>query len=281
MSKNFSIIEEMVGIGERALSVKEISQIVANKHILDRYICLYPSELYSMILMSLTHRTYQEGEAKVLWENILLHRTNLNDVLNRDVGISVATIDYLANIKGILEEPKIIEHRKSKVVAKIATTDELTSLFVRDVFDVTLEREIERAKREDQVLSLAMIDIDDFKQVNDRFGHLVGDKVLAKVGDVISSVVRDMDLASRYGGEEIAVIMPNSDLQQAQKICQRIIVAIKDVHFDIALKVTVSIGLAKLNQAINSADDLIESADSALYKAKSKGKDQVVISENH
>ena len=277
MSPRYSIIEEVIEVEEHAFSLREIGQMAQDESIISRYEKNYANELYSMILMSLTHKTYDEVEARNLWRSILKHKNNLNELLNRDVGISVATLDYLTNIKKYLDDPKIIEDTKSKVVTKLATTDDLTGLYVREVFDVTLAREIERTKRNDQPLSLALIDIDDFKLVNDRYGHLEGDEVLSKIGHSINELTREMDLPARYGGEEIAIIMPNTPIANAKDICERVRRRVHELKFDSGVVVSISIGLCIFNDNLEAAEQFVLQADSALYKAKELGKNVVCV----
>ena len=121
-----------------------------------------------------------------------------------------------------------------------------------------------------------MIDIDDFKQVNDQYGHQKGDDVLSKIGQCINEIVREMDLAARYGGEELAIILPNSDIEKAYKIGERVRVAIEKLKFD-GFSVTVSIGVGGTDRKTkNTPEALIKKADVALYRAKDKGKNRTV-----
>jgi diguanylate cyclase (GGDEF)-like protein len=229
--------------------------------------------------MSLTHKSYNEAEAIILWEKIINHQATISQQLNRDVGVSVATLDYLSNIQQTLSEPKIIEEDKSIFISHVATTDKLTQLYLRDVFDVMLKKEVDIANRKAVSLCLLMIDIDDFKVINDTYGHLVGDEVLIKIGSCINKSVREMDLAARYGGEELAVIMPNTETSQAIKIADRICINIENLVFD-GFNITASIGISTVNKMINSPKSLISSADSALYTAKNEGKNRVRLAKN-
>jgi diguanylate cyclase (GGDEF)-like protein len=182
--------------------------------------------------------------------------------------------------KNTLSEPKIIEEDKSTFITDATTKDELTELYLREVFEVVLRKETDKANRNKTPLCLLMIDIDDFKKINDTYGHLKGDEVLNKFGKTINGSIREMDLAARYGGEEIAVIMPSVDMVQAYKAAQRIRKTIEKVHFE-DFFVTVSIGVSQTNQHIDTPEKLIHAADEALYKAKKKGKNQVILSHNN
>jgi diguanylate cyclase (GGDEF)-like protein len=189
----------------------------------------------------------------------------------------VSCLDYLTNVENILSDATIIEEGKSEYIITSNLVDELTSLFIRGVFDVIIMKEFDYSKRLGIPLSLLLIDIDDFKKVNDQYGHQKGDEVLSKIGAVIHKSVRSMDIACRYGGEEFAVIMPNTESKSATLIAERIRNNIELHDFDIFF-VTVSIGISSLYDDISSLTDFIFKADEALYKAKALGKNKVVIS---
>ncbi len=180
----------------------------------------------------------------MLWKGIVHHMKHLYDSLGRHVGISVTALDFLLNVRHELSAPKIIESDKSEFITGSATNDELTGLYLREVFDVVLHKQIEKAKRTRSFVSLLMIDIDDFKQINDTYGHQQGDRVLEKLGDMIRSLVRKMDLPARYGGEEIAVVMPEISIKQAVDVAERIRAKIEALVFD-DFSITVSVGVGQ------------------------------------
>ncbi len=268
-------LEDIVEFDDRTLSLEDIESIANDEKIRENYENRYKNRLYSTILLSLTHESFQEDESKSLWYEILSHMRQLEHILGRRVGLSVASLDYLTNIKNALSEPKIIEENKSIFIAGATTKDELTGLYLREVLDVVLKKEIEEANRKNTSVCLLMIDIDDFKKINDQYGHLKGDEVLSKIGTTINDSVREMDLAVRYGGEEMAILMPRIDLDQAFKAAQRIRKAIEQIQFK-DFFVTVSIGLSQTSRQIDSPDRLIHAADEALYNAKNKGKNRVI-----
>jgi diguanylate cyclase (GGDEF)-like protein len=229
-----------------------------------------------MVLSSITNKKYKNNKiSKKLFNNIHKHYNNLNTTLKRDVGIIVASLDYLTNILDNLDEPKIIEEKKSKMLSEMATMDELTELYLRDIFDVILSKEINESKRNDKIVSLMIIDIDDFKKVNDEHGHQKGDEVLKCIGQLLNDNVREMDTAARYGGEELVIIMPNTTLKQAYRIADRIRADISKLEFD-SFSIKVSIGVSQTDENINSTKKLIKTADEALYEAKNSGKNKVV-----
>jgi diguanylate cyclase len=124
-------------------------------------------------------------------------------------------------------------------------------------------------------ISLAMIDIDDFKEINDRYGHQQGDKVLTSVGAIIRDNVRKMDTAARYGGEELVILMPNTSATTASEVAERIRRDIENMRVS-QISITVSIGVSDTRSIGTNIDELVKKADQALYQAKRAGKNQVI-----
>lgn len=267
-------IHDIIQVEDHAFNIENIECIAEDAGIRNYYEKRYRGCLYSSILMSLTHESFSEDEALALWEEIVSHMKTLNQALGRNVGISVASMDYLSNIKDELAGPKIIEESKSTFVAEATTRDELTGLYVREVFQTVLKKETAEAERNGKSFCLLLMDIDDFKDVNDQYGHQRGDEVLQKIGEMINSSIREMDLGARYGGEELVVVMPDTDIERALEIAERIRAAIQALPFE-AFTVTVSIGVCQYSRHANTADQLIQSVDKALYRAKKHGKNQV------
>ena len=176
---------------------------------------------------------------------------------------------------------------KSKAYSKLeeeATVDEKTGLANYRVFYKKLREEWERSERYNLPLSIVMLDLDDFKRVNDSLGHPAGDRVLREFAVLLSGGARGTDLPARYGGEEFAMILPHTDRDRAQRVAERIRVAVADFSFlepDHPLRVTVSAGAATFAPAvpIASAEQLVAAADRALYAAKKAGKNRVVVHE--
>jgi diguanylate cyclase (GGDEF)-like protein len=162
--------------------------------------------------------------------------------------------------------------------AHAAAIDPLSGLFNRRYLHVRLEEELERARRHQIPLALLMIDLDDFKMINDRYGHLTGDSVIREVAVILRRAVRMFDVCTRYGGEEFAILMPNSGAQSAATVAERIRRRIELYRFTepavAPLTVTASIGLAVSTTQLLPRD-LIERADQALYQAKTLGKNRV------
>ncbi|MBF0400931.1 MAG: diguanylate cyclase [Magnetococcales bacterium] len=162
-----------------------------------------------------------------------------------------------------------------------AVRDVLTGLFNRRYLDETLPREISRSTRLQQPLAVAMLDVDHFKRFNDTFGHEAGDRVLREVATLLKSRLRKSDLACRYGGEELTVVMPSLDIHAARERMESIRQGIKEIsieHNGVALgQVTISIGVAALPQHGSSGEELLQKADKALYTAKQAGRDRVIV----
>jgi diguanylate cyclase (GGDEF)-like protein len=154
--------------------------------------------------------------------------------------------------------------------------DPLTSLYNRRFLQDYLERELIRAKRERAPLALIMIDLDRFKQINDRAGHQAGDQVLVEVGALLKRHVRGSDIACRYGGEEFAVVLPKTTLESARRRSAEICSAIRR-EAELLRGVTASLGVALCPAHATDAEDLLRAADHALYKAKGGGRNQVRI----
>ncbi len=168
--------------------------------------------------------------------------------------------------------------REKDRLKEIAITDQLTTLYNHNFFYMRLDEEFERAMRYETPLSLIMMDIDDFKKINDEYGHRTGDAVLKEIGGIIKTTVRKIDFVARYGGEEFVVILPHTDLKGAAGEAERIRVVIEKHSFgDVPGEaITVSLGVAAYPDRVKlNAGELVNAADKALYAAKQAGKNCV------
>ncbi len=166
---------------------------------------------------------------------------------------------------------------------RMATLDRMTGLFIHHYFQERLIEEIKRSERTGTPLTLLMGDLDHFKAVNDTYGHPQGDIILKGTASIIHQNIRGFDIASRYGGEEFAIILPETDIIAAEAIAERLRKKIEDASYkyqDKEIKITISIGLARYDHEIDkSAIDLIKRADGFLYSAKAQGRNRVVKSD--
>jgi diguanylate cyclase (GGDEF)-like protein len=159
-------------------------------------------------------------------------------------------------------------------LADLASTDELTGCTVRRVLRQRTEQEIERALRSDSQLSLLMIDVDQFKSVNDSYGHVVGDRVLATIGRILLANVRTFDVACRLGGDEFALLLPETDGSGAVVVAERIF---RDLSGAADVPVTLSIGVSSLDRSLPTMEHLFDEADMALYQVKRAGRDAIAV----
>ncbi len=176
-----------------------------------------------------------------------------------------------------------IESLFHKYLYNAATSDRMTNLFNKYYFISQLKKQISYAKRYGKTFSLLMIDIDDFKKVNDTYGHQIGDEALKFVAFKIMSSIRENDIAARYGGEEFSIILPETDSHNAFLVAKRIRKAIASEVLDLEsnqIKVTVSIGVATFPEDADDWKSLIKKADERLYKAKEAGKNIVISKED-
>jgi len=227
------------------------------------------------------------GVLEVSESEHMRHFTREETALCTALGEQAAAAIRNAQLYGQLQDQK-------KTIERQATTDGITGLSNHRHFFERLRAEVVRARRHGFALSVIMLDLDDFKLVNDRHGHPAGDRVLSTIGDILRAQVRvDVDVPARYGGEEFAVILPhagplNAELAEtangAQSTAERIRRAIAEVTLPLPMTsdglpahITASIGVATLPAPIVDADDLVNMADRALYKAKLRGKDRVEV----
>jgi diguanylate cyclase (GGDEF)-like protein len=167
-----------------------------------------------------------------------------------------------------------------EAVQRQAVTDELTGLFNHRRFQEALVSEAERAKRFGHSVALVMLDLDDFKHVNDSYGHQQGDVVLAAVARVLRASSREIDAPARYGGEELAVVLPETDLEGAFRLAERVRLGIEALEFPMPdgglLRVTASLGVAAIPETASAPRELLAAADAALYEAKRAGRNKTV-----
>jgi diguanylate cyclase (GGDEF)-like protein len=171
---------------------------------------------------------------------------------------------------------------KNDLLETLSVTDVLTGLANRRRLMTRLEEEVARARRYKTPLSVVMIDIDHFKQVNDDHGHAMGDEVLRNIGAMLKAGVRTTDLAARYGGEELTLVLPHTDIPDAMLVAENLREKFAEFehHLDrVTLKKTVSMGVAARDGQgeVPSAEDLLKYADEALYRAKQNGRNRVEV----
>ncbi|OPX55327.1 response regulator receiver modulated diguanylate cyclase [Oceanospirillum multiglobuliferum] len=207
--------------------------------------------------------------------------TGMDSDDNEEYGLTLGAVDYIT--KPI--RPAIVQARvKTQVMLKkqsdkltfLAFHDQLTSVYNRYFMLEVAGQKVARTLRDGHSLSLLLLDIDHFKQVNDQHGHLVGDQVLVAMAQKLMEFNRKDDLVARFGGEEFIVLLDFCDKDSAVKKAEILRQAIEDL-MPAGLKVTVSIGIAELRSGKESFNDMLKRADSALYQAKEQGRNRVVV----
>ena len=172
----------------------------------------------------------------------------------------------------------LVVNRFQRRLEVLANVDELTNVANRRQFMDTLKTEVNRADRYERGLSLLMIDADHFKSVNDKYGHLAGDKTLMMLAKTIQGCLRETDVLGRLGGEEFAAILPETDLDEALIVAERIRVGVESSSLQATpepRRITVSVGVALMHAGLADTEDLLHRADSAMYRAKAEGRNRV------
>jgi diguanylate cyclase (GGDEF)-like protein len=223
-----------------------------------------------------------EVQAERLLADLLRHRDEVTRALRRDPGLRVAAIDYLSNVKKLLANPAIVETSQLEKTERSAMTDPLTRLYNRRHFARALALEVRRSHRYSLRLSLLMLDLDAFKRLNDRHGHLFGDLVLQRVGQELRRAVRDADTPCRHGGEEFTVILPETDRLGGYAVAERIRRRIRRSFAERPVggkrvEVNLSGGIASYPVDGEDPPALIARADQALYLAKRLGKNRISL----
>ncbi|MGE5417340.1 MAG: diguanylate cyclase [Acidobacteriota bacterium] len=217
------------------------------------------------------------------------------EVDDRVEGLEIGAVDYItkpfhpreleARIVNALKQKSALQKIKDEYdkLQAISIVDELTGLYNRRYFMERFVEEMNRAKRYKYSISCLMIDVDYFKQINDRFGHLTGDKVLAEIALTFKNFTRVVDLVARYGGEEFVVLLPQTDLSGAMIVAEKIREKLAETDLEVegkTVRITVSIGIGQYygeGASGGTIQDLLSQADQALYQAKRAGRNQTCV----
>ncbi len=208
---------------------------------------------------------------------------SLSDAGSGEVGyltdVFVYMVQRLREGRDELSEAHDELKKTNEELERLSITDSLTGLYNRRYLMRTLEAEVRRAGRTKHAFAVLMTDVDHFKSFNDTYGHQAGDEVLARVAGVLQATVREVDCAARYGGEEFSVMLPETGLQGATEVAERVRVGVAEEPFVFrgkTVRVTLSIGVSEFPTDGETSEALIEAADRALYQAKRKGRNRVV-----
>ncbi len=243
-------------------------------------------ELIGKKISIIKHPQRDKQIIKELWDTILEQKTWTGIIKNKKKNGEEYWLEQTI-IPKINQENKNIENFLSisvdvtakRELEKMATIDKLTNIYNRRMLDNFLRIEIEIANRHNENLSLIIIDIDYFKKVNDTFGHLAGDNLLALVSKIILENLRNSDIFGRYGGEEFLIICKKTNKENAFILAEKLRVLIKDFEFDEIGYKTISLGISDFQKG-DTVETLFKKADLALYEAKHSGRDKSIIYEN-
>jgi len=239
-------------------------------------------QVYAALLLILTRLGFEESEARGHWEEILKHRRALGQSLGRTVGLRVAVLDYFVNVNRQLTSPRIIDLSLADRQDPASPLDAGTGLWNARQFLSALQKEIRRAKRYRLDLTMLYLDIDDFREINERHGDLVGNILLREVAILIKNKIRDIDMAARLAGEEFGLILPETERMGAFLVAERIRKEMER-HFlrrDVdgrPIAMTVTIGMAKYPEDAAIADRLVRRAEEAMHQAKARGGNAVGV----
>jgi diguanylate cyclase (GGDEF)-like protein len=220
-------------------------------------------------IRAITHLDLRETQCIQLWDEMLQRRRELSENLGRPVALKTALMDVLASA-GLFRVPIVIEYDDLKTLQLNAVTDPLTGLYNRRLFNETFERELNRGRRYGSPLGLVVLDLHRFKEVNDKHGHPRGDEVLRAAAATLKKALRTSDFAFRIGGDEFALLLPQTDAEQALALSRRVETVFLEMVPPLQLSVGVSMdhGVATFPQDGEQADQLIRVADERLYRLK-------------
>ena len=232
----------------------------------------HPPEFYAEIWQCLT-----SGR---IWRGEIINRRKDGSLFIESAAISPVTSEDGKSVRYVAVKHDVtVQKRLEDDLRALATTDPLTGIANRRTLMDKGHREIQRALRHDLTLSILLIDIDHFKLVNDRWGHAAGDRALQVFAGICSAIIRDNDTVGRMGGEEFAVILPDTDLPQAVLTAERLLSAVREANIAIdggsSVRITASIGVATIGAGDTSLEQLLARSDAALYHAKAAGRDRV------
>lgn len=262
---------------------------------IEMQINLYPLFIIYVVVETLRfpkiHSAVFAFVASILYAGIVLLTSGIEAVLQGDILINITFLYFFAlviaavirDINSLVQQISFVQQEleeKNNYLKDISQQDQMTGLLNHQAFFETLSQLRKRKSRDQQNFCLALLDIDNFKKINDTYGHLAGDYILTGVAEVIKNIIRKTDLAARYGGEEFAVVMTDTNLQEGVKICERIRKEIAERPFDIdgqTVFITISGGISTSNLFAGDEDcQFVGAVDSLLYHAKRTGKNKIV-----
>jgi diguanylate cyclase (GGDEF)-like protein len=235
----------------------ESMDIPARSHFLQRY------------FRATTQLDLRESQCLQLWDEMLSRRLELTKQLGRPFSLKTILMDVLSTA-GLVHVPVVLEYGEFKKLQRNAVTDPLTGLYNRRLFAESFEKELNRARRYGLPLGIVILDLHRFKEVNDKYGHPRGDDVLKAAANTFQKALRTSDSAFRIGGDEFALLLPQTDPDQALALSRRVEAVFAEIlkPLQLAISVTMDHGVANFPQDGDQADQLIHVADERLYRLK-------------
>ena len=235
------------------------------------------AQVHTVLLFVLAHLEFPPEKARSHWRAVLREWKALSARLGEPVDLRVAVLHHFLRRPRTLRNPAIVDLRVLRRTHRSAMLDELTRVHNYRYFQDSVAAEARRAERFGLVVTLLMVDADDFKAYNDAHGHLAGNRALRRLASVLRRSVRQVDLVARYGGEEFAILLPSTPKLAALDVAEKVRRAVEkaDVGADAGKPITVSIGVASLPGDGATAHELVDCADRALYAAKAAGRNRV------
>ncbi len=237
-------------------------------------------KIYPVLLNIFTQLDFKDNEARSIWQDLVQHRQHMMDCMVRPVNLTTAICDYMLTVRRELIHPKVVELNLFEETNHYCKCDRLTGLYNRSYFEEALKSEASRCKRYQTEFSLVFFDLDHFKRINDTLGHQAGDMVLKSVAKLIQSEKRTEDIAFRFGGEEMILILPGTPKYNALILAERIRHKIERMNLSFEgeqIEVTVAGGVATFPLDTDIETEMVECADRALYRAKDQGRNQIVL----
>lgn len=239
-----------------------------------------PLWIYSAVINFLTGLDVSEAEARDHYFKILEHKYDISEKLQRDVGFRVAALDYFYNNMHLLKNPRFVEIDFFEKILSLSKEDTKLGCYNINYFNSIARNELKRAERYNQSFSIIIMDLDDFKSINDTQGHLFGDKILERFVSVVKANLRSEDVLARYGGDEFIILLPQTGRigarAMAERIKYRLMEYFKSKEYQKKkVQVHFSAGIATYPYDAEDYESMLECADKALYKSKFLGKNMI------
>jgi len=237
---------------------------------------------HQALALLLANVSLPNDEARRTFEKLNQHQQRLSAAVGRPVGIKAAALDFVELIERALNVRDDENSLTYRQLAQLAFSDHLTNLANFRYFDQRFHEEIKRADRYRKLISLILVDLDHFKRFNDTHGHLAGNTALEHIADQLRANAREIDLVARFGGEEFAILLPETSKHEAGILAERIRQTVETKSVRVGgqdQRITVSVGFATFPRDAHTATELLEHTDQALYRSKENGRNRVTAFE--